>query len=92
MIDLFNYLREINVISSHQSGFQPGNSTVNQLNYLYHEFAKPLDEKKDVRIVVCDISKTFDRVRHKSLLYKLKTTGLFDRLLECFKDYLADQY
>ena len=35
---VFNYLRDNNILTSHQSGFQPGDSTVNQLAYLYHVF------------------------------------------------------
>ena len=44
-------LEKLNFISSHHSDFQSGDSTVDQLSYLYHEFPKPLDEKKDVHIV-----------------------------------------
>ena len=62
--NVFNYIRDNGILSSHQSGFQSGDSTVNQLAYLYHVFSQALDEKKDVRIVFCDISKTFDRVWH----------------------------
>ncbi len=89
---LFNYLRTINFISEHQSGFQPGDSTVNQLTYLYHSFAEALDQKKDVHIIFCDISKAFDRVWHKGLLYKLRKAGVFGNLLNWFIDYLADRY
>ena len=89
---LFNYLREINFLSSHQSGFQPGDSTVNQLSYLYHKFAEALDNKKDVHIVFCDISKAFDRVWHEGLLYKLQKAGICGKLLKWFKNYLSDRY
>ena len=43
---VFNYLRDNNILTSHQSGFQPGDSTVNQLAYLYHVLAMPLIERK----------------------------------------------
>ena len=66
---LFNNLRQNDLLSKDQSGFQPGDSTINQLSYLYHFLAKALDEKKEVNIVFCDISKAFDRVWHKGLLY-----------------------
>ena len=60
--NVFNYMRDNGILSSRQSGFQSGDSTVNQLAYLYHVFSQALDEKKDVRIVLCNISKAFDRV------------------------------
>ena len=89
---LFNFLRDRNFISPHQSGFQPGDSTVNQLSYLYHTFAEALDKKKDVHIVFCDVKKAFDRVWHRGLLYKLQKAGVFGTLLEWFKNYLSDRY
>ena len=52
-------------------GFIPGDSTVNQLAYLYHIFTEALDAGKEVRTVFCDISKAFDRVWHEGLIYKL---------------------
>jgi hypothetical protein len=79
---LYNYIRDNNLISPHQSGFQPGDSTVNQLSFLYHTFCEALDKKKDVLIVFCDISKAFDKVWHKGLLYKLRKFGIYGSLLQ----------
>lgn len=90
--NLFNFLRENNIISPHQSGFQPGDSTTNQLAYLYHVFCQALDSKKDMRIVFCDISKAFDRVWHRGLLFKLSKIGVKGKLLDFFKDYLTNRY
>ena len=47
-----------------QSGFIPGDATVNQLIYLYKFCLQVLDFGKGVMVVFCDISKTFDRVDH----------------------------
>ena len=88
---VFNYLRDNNILTSHQSGFQPGDSTVNQLAYLYHVFSHALDRKKDVRIVFCDISKAFDRVWHEGLLFKLERIGIGGNLLKFFKHYLSNR-
>ena len=88
--NVFNYMRDNGILSSHQSGFQSGDSTVNQLAYLYHVFSQALDEKKDVRIVFCDISKAFDRVWHDGLIFKLEKIGIGD-LLNFFKHYLSNR-
>ena len=40
-----------------QSGFVPGDSTVNQLVDIYNTFCKALDNGLEVRAVFCDISK-----------------------------------
>ena len=88
---LYNHLRENNLLSSLQSGFIPGDSTVNQLTYLYNTFCQALDSGKEVRAIFCDISKAFDRVWHKGLLLKLKAAGLTGKVLAWFKSYLSDR-
>ena len=85
---VYNFLHANSVLSKHQSGFRPNDSTVNQLAFLYHEFCKALDEKKDIRIVFCDISRAFDRVWHLGLLYKLKKVAIRGNLLDWFHNYL----
>ena len=69
------FFRDNNIITSFQSGFIPGDSTVNQLTDIYNTFCKALDEGKEVRAIFCDISKAFDRVWHKGLLFKLNSVG-----------------
>ena len=77
-------------MSALQSGFIPGDSTVNQLVDIYNTFCKSLDEGKDVHAVFCDISKAFDRVWQRGLLFKLESIGVSDSLSLWFKSYLAD--
>lgn len=86
---VFNYFHDNKLITPKQSGFMPGDSTVNQLAHLYHLFAEALDQKKDVRVVFCDISKAFDRVWHKGLLFKLERLGITGPLLDWFQNYLS---
>ena len=47
---------DTNILTPLQSGFIPGDSTVNQLTYLYDSFSHALDFGKEVRVVFCDIS------------------------------------
>ncbi|MCG8032214.1 MAG: endonuclease/exonuclease/phosphatase family protein [Candidatus Thiodiazotropha taylori] len=88
---LFNHLQNNNILSSLQSGFMPGDSTVNQLTFLYHTFCEALDAGKEVRAVFCDISKAFDRVWHKGLVFKLKAAGVTGSVLHWFNNYLSDR-
>jgi len=90
--NVYNYIRDSSILTPHQSGFQPGDSTTNQLAYLYHMFSQALDSKKDIRIVFCDISKAFDRVWHDGLLFKLKKIGIGGSLLLFLQDYLSNRY
>ena len=59
---MFNYFNDYSIITCLQSGFVPGDSTVNQLVDIYNTFCKTLDNGLEVRAVFCDISKAFDRV------------------------------
>ena len=88
---LYNHLRDNNLLSSLQSGFIPGDSTVNQLTYLYNTFCQALDSGKEVRAVFCDVSKAFDRVWREGLFLKLKAAGVTGKVLAWFKSYLSDR-
>ena len=88
---VFNFIRDNDLLSKLQSGFMPGDSTVNQLVHLYHMFARAIDQKKEIRAVFCDISKAFDRVWHKGLLLKLNQIGIDGMLLSLFRNYLTNR-
>ena len=89
--NVYNFFHQHSLLTSHQSGFRPNDSTVNQLAYLYHIFCEALDQKKDIRIIFCDISKAFDRVWHVGIIYKLQGLGISGNLLELFKDCLDNR-
>ena len=85
------YLKQHSIITEFQSGFQSGDSTINQLVYLYNEFSKALDENKEVRVVFLDISKAFDRVWHRDLLTKLIAVGFSKNMTDWFHSYLTNR-
>ena len=62
---LFHYLRDNKIVSIHQSGFIPGDGTVNQLVSIHHELCEALENHNDVQFIFFDISKAFDKVWHK---------------------------
>ena len=85
------YLEENTIISEYQSGFKSTDSTINQLAYLCNEFAKAIDESKEIRVAFLDISKAFDRVWHKGLLAKLRAIGFSENIVEWFSSYLDNR-
>ena len=88
---LYNFIINNNILTKFQSGFIRGDSTTNQLLYIYNDFCKAIDEGKEVRVVFCDISKAFDRVWHRGLIHKLFNIGIRDDLLDWFKSYLMNR-
>ena len=86
----FIFFIEYFIISIYQSGFLPDLSAVTQLVEVYHSFCKVVDEGKEIRVVFIDISKAFDKVWHKGLIYKLCRCRLHGHLMGWFIDYLTD--
>ena len=79
--NMYNYLKD-NLLYKYQSGFIPGHSTSFQLIDICHHICQTFDNKQISCMVFCDISKAFDRVWHKGLLFKLKQNGIEGALLE----------
>ena len=89
--NMYRYLVVNDLISKHQSGFRPGDSTTNQLLFLVHTIHLALDEQKEVRSLFLDMSKAFDKVWHDGLLFKLQRNGIDGQLLQLFKSYLSNR-
>ena len=91
MKELLNHFRDNNILTSFQSGFIPGDSSVNQLSYLYNTFCQAIDDGKEVRVVFCDVSKAFGRVWHAGLMRKLRAAGISGNLLNWFVSYIENR-
>ena len=63
---------EEDLLNPNQSGFRPSNSCINQLLAITH------DSTCEIRSTSLDISKTFGKIWHKGLLYKLKSMGILE--------------
>ena len=88
---LYNFFQINNLIYPYQSGFIPGHSTVYQLIDIYHQICQSIDAKQHTCMVFCDISKAFDRVWHKGLIFKLRQNGIHGELLSSISDYLSQR-
>ena len=62
---------------------------MNQLMPSTHEIYASYDEGYEVRGVLLDISKTFDKVCHERLIFKLKRNGISGKLLSLIKYFLT---
>ena len=88
---VFNFLVQNHVLTQSQSGFIPGDSTVNQLVIIYDNLCRAFDDKITTQSVFFDISKAFDKVWHKGLLYKLHSVGIRGNLHRWFTSYLSNR-
>ncbi len=88
---IYNHLYTNKLIYDRQSGFLPGHSTVYQLIDIYDQICNSFNNKQHTCMVFCDISKAFDRVWHKGLLFKLKQNGVNGNLLSWIENYLSNR-
>ena len=78
----------MNLISSKQSVFKPGNSCINQLIYITHKMYESLGAGLEVSSAFRDISKAFDKVWHEGVCFKLSPNGISGNLLKLLTDFL----
>ena len=84
---IYNHITANSLFYKYQSGFLPGHSTVHHLIEFIHHTCLALEKYETICNVFCDISKAFDRVRHRGLIHKLKKYGnsgdLWDWIQNC---------
>ena len=88
---MFRFLIENNLIFSNQSGFKPGDPCINQFSSIIHEIYESFDDGFEVRGVLLDIWKVFDKVWHKGIIFKLKQNGISSKLLCVLSEFSKDR-
>ena len=95
---IYSHLLKNRLLTPHQSGFQAGDSTINQLLLITHKIYGSFDNvpSLETRAVFLDLSKAFDRVwidglYFFSLLYKLECNGISGKLLNLLRKFLTDR-
>jgi Reverse transcriptase (RNA-dependent DNA polymerase) len=84
-------LRNNNILSPNQFGFQEGVSIVHHLLKLTNFVTERLNEKKYTVGIFLDLRKAFNVVPHDVLLLKLKRMGIKDAALNWFTSYLSNR-
>ena len=86
---LYDYCMLNKILSPKNSGFKKGDGAINQLLGITNNLYKSLDDGMEVAMVFLDISRAFDRVWHKGLIFKLKGIGVSGSLLSWLVDYIS---
>ena len=71
--ELYSFTNNNNLVRKGQSGFRPGDSTINQLSITSSIF-ESFENFEETRALFLDISKAFDEVWHEGIIFKLKRT------------------
>ena len=85
------FFTENKLISKNQSGFIPGDSTINQLLAITTEIFNAFESVDETRAVFLDISKAFDKVWHEGLVFKLRQNGIKDNLINLITSFLSNR-
>ena len=88
---MYRFFYRNNLLSSNQSGFRPGDSTINQLLSITTDIYEAFEDYEEVRAVFLDISKAFDKVWHEGLIFKLQQNGISGNLLRLLRNYLTNR-
>ena len=80
--NLYIFLLDNKRLYKYQSGFLPHNSTLFQSIDIFHNICQAFDNNMFSCTLFCDVSKAFDRVWHKGLMFKLRQHGIEGKLFE----------
>ena len=89
-----DFLDKNSKISGLQSGNRKLHFTETSLVHYRHytdQLLKNMDEKRISLVVLLDMSKAFDSIRHDKLLSKLQSLGVSDSALAWFKSYVSSR-
>ena len=89
--DLYNYFVSNDLLNDCNSGFRKHDSTTNRLLALLDSIYRGLEERKDIIMILLDISKAFDKVWHPGLLFKLRQYGVTGNLFSWLQSYLENR-
>ena len=88
---MYEFFSKNDLISSNQSAFKQGDSCIYQRLSITHEVYQSFDNGFEVRDIFLAISKTFDNVWHKGLIFKLKQNEVTGDLLNILTDFLKER-
>ena len=72
-------------------GLKPGDSCINQLLCITCDIYQSVDYGLQTRDIFVNISKSFDKVWHEDLPYRLKQNSMSDNLLNLITDFFVSQ-
>ena len=78
------------LFSDTQYGFRSARSTADLLTLITDKMYHALDKCGEAKLIALDISKAFDKVWHKGLLYKLRSYGVSGKFFDIIKSFLSN--
>ena len=79
------------LFSATQYGFRSARSTGNLLTLITDKICHVLHKRGEAKLIALDISKAFDKIWHKGLLYKLRSCGVSVKVFHIIKSFLSNR-
>ena len=86
---LMKHLEDSNILYAFQHGFRSSRSCETQLISLVQDLAQSVNKNIQTDLIIMDFAKTFDKVSHRHLLYKLSYYGINNNALHWISDFLS---
>ena len=80
-----------NLFGSYQFGFRRGKSTISELLQLFDNILEAKDQRKEILLLMYDLSAAFDTVSHDNLINKLKIYGFNEDAINWMESYLHNR-
>ena len=88
-IQMENFFEDNNLLGDFQFGFRRGKSTVSELIQLMDTLMEAKLDKKEICLILYDLSSAFDTVSPKVLIEKLKLYGFNSNAMSWISSYLS---
>ena len=87
----YSYLTANKILHENQFGFRRKHSTSHAVNYSIDKIVTEIENNKHVLGIFIDLSKAFDTICHKSLLFKLEHYGIRGNANLLIESYLSER-
>ena len=90
-IQIENFFENNRLFGSFQFGFRSKKSTISEMLSLFDNLLEAKETKKEILVILYDLSSAFDTVCHKTLLIKMQMYGLNIHAIRWLSSYLEDR-
>jgi len=88
---LLSFLTKNGILNDAQHGFREGKSTETAIHAFLENIQEAIEKKKHLIRIFLDLSKAYDVLEHKILLFKLNTYGVRGLMNQRFTSYLSNR-
>ncbi|KAJ1110543.1 hypothetical protein NDU88_007894 [Pleurodeles waltl] len=88
---LTTFLEDNNLLDPSQTGFRTNHSTETALISVTDDIRTLMDNGETVALILLDLSAAFDTVCHRTLITRLRSTGIQDQALDWIASFLVNR-